>query len=415
MEYGDLKYVHFHRKLGDDPIEELKMGLAWKTSESVNLLLGQKGCGKSTELRRLKGMLEETGFEVFLCDMEGYINKTEPLEVGDVLISIMGAMSDAMEERFGSGFGLDYWSRMTKFLSQDVNIEQISLIGPGFNLKASLLRNPDFKEALRKRLRLYPSEMTNQAWKFASEMVDRVRQQTNSPNKQVVLLVDSLEKQQGVGQEKTLAVYDSMKRLFTADAHALSIPKIHMVYSIPPYLPALTPNMGSELSGAALFRLPSVHVLYQAGTPDNRGLDVMKEVVEKRFAQWQTIFTSDQMSSLAAASGGDFRAFFRMIQRCLTKGASRGDPLPFSDDIIYRAQADYKSEFLPIAKDDARWLLKIAASKKVELEQHNLLSTLARFLDGKLVLNYRNGNDWYDVHPLLKEEIRAILGDEARG
>ena len=31
----------------------------------------------------------------------------------------------------------------------------------------------------------------------------------------------------------------------------------------------------------------------------------------------------------------------------------------------------------------------------------------AHFLDNRLVLNYRNGSDWYDVHPLLREVVDA--------
>lgn len=33
------------------------------------------------------------------------------------------------------------------------------------------------------------------------------------------------------------------------------------------------------------------------------------------------------------------------------------------------------------------------------------LPQLARFFDTNLVLNYRNGEDWYDVHPLLADEL----------
>ncbi len=33
------------------------------------------------------------------------------------------------------------------------------------------------------------------------------------------------------------------------------------------------------------------------------------------------------------------------------------------------------------------------------------LPRLALFFDNNLVQNYRNGDDWYDIHPLLKDEI----------
>lgn len=414
LESNDPKYVSVH-KSGDDPINELEMGLEWQSLASVNLLLGQKGSGKSTELRRLKGLLETSGYAVFLCDMTGYLNPSEPLEVGDLLISIMGAFNDAMVEQFGSALNLDYWNRMTSFLEQEIKLDHISMKGPGFDLKASLSGNPDFKELLQKKLRSYTNQVMNQAREFASECVDRVRKETHSPNKQVVLLVDSLEKQRGVGRDKTQAVYDSMQKLFSGDAQALQIPKLHMVYSIPPYLPTLTPNLGSALGGAALFRLPSVHVQDKNGNPDDVGLAVMIKIVDKRFSRWSEVFSNDQMNHLAVASGGDIRAFLSLIQRSLIKGASRGTAFPMADAVIDRVKEEYKSEFLPIAKEDARWLQRILSSKSVELDKHDQLSTLARFFDGKLILNYRNGSDWCDVHPLLQDEIRAMVGDGAGG
>jgi hypothetical protein len=61
---------------------------------------------------------------------------------------------------------------------------------------------------------------------------------------------------------------------------------------------------------------------------------------------------------------------------------------------------------LPIAAEDATWLRRIAESKRPELESIKELPRLARFFDTHLVLNYRNAEDWYDIHPLLQDVIR---------
>ena len=61
---------------------------------------------------------------------------------------------------------------------------------------------------------------------------------------------------------------------------------------------------------------------------------------------------------------------------------------------------------LPLADDDARWLAKIHTSKREELGSVNNLSSLARYLDTNLIMNYLNGEPWYDIHPVLIDEIR---------
>lgn len=75
------------------------------------------------------------------------------------------------------------------------------------------------------------------------------------------------------------------------------------------------------------------------------------------------------------------------------------------DQVIEQTSNHLLREMLPIANDDKKWLREISANKKPNLESINHLPDLARFFDNNLVLNYRNGTDWYDVHPLLKNEI----------
>ena len=76
----DPRYVALYDEaLTDaDPVQELARAVEWDT-ESVRLFSGYRGAGKSTELRRLKGQLEESGHLVFLCDMEDYLNLSTPV------------------------------------------------------------------------------------------------------------------------------------------------------------------------------------------------------------------------------------------------------------------------------------------------------------------------------------------------
>ena len=68
---------------------------------------------------------------------------------------------------------------------------------------------------------------------------------------------------------------------------------------------------------------------------------------------------------------------------------------------------------LPLPEADKTWLRRIQKTKKPGLEEIAHLPQLARFLDTHLVLNYRNGEDWYDVHPLLWDELKSEGPDGA--
>jgi hypothetical protein len=41
------------------------------------------------------------------------------------------------------------------------------------------------------------------------------------------------------------------------------------------------------------------------------------------------------------------------------------------------------------------------------------VNRLTRFLDTHMVLYLKNGTEWYDVHPLVRDEVKAIVAKTA--
>lgn len=393
-----------------DPIEALAIRISWSEAASVHLLSGQRGSGKSTELRRLRKSLRYQGCEVFLCDMRDYMNLTTPVEISDFFISIMGALNDEVQEKYGETPAHEsYWDRLVRFLQTEVEIKDLKIEGNvGFGkvgIGASLKDDPTFKQRLQAQLRGHVARLVRQAHEFATEVVKLVRRVHANADQKVVLLIDSVEQIRGVGAEAD-NVYKSVENLFSGHAESLHFPLLHVVYTIPPYLTPLTPGLGRQLGGGTVCNLPSIHIRNRDGTPDSKGLTVMQNIMKRRYEAWQEIFTSTQLERMALMTGGDLREFFRLAKDCLTKVASLHDAgLPLPDKVLQDAENHLRRDLLPIAAEDAAWLRKIAASKTPELETIKELPRLARFFDTHLVLNYRNAEDWYDIHPLLAKAI----------
>jgi hypothetical protein len=85
----------------------------------------------------------------------------------------------------------------------------------------------------------------------------------------------------------------------------------------------------------------------------------------------------------------------------------RTDQLPADPAVVKNAIDQMRNEFLPIADRDGVRLARIAATHKISLAQPEQLPDLARLLDTHLVLSYRNGHEWSDVHPLIREVVIA--------
>jgi hypothetical protein len=133
-------------------------------------------------------------------------------------------------------------------------------------------------------------------------------------------------------------------------------------------------------------------------------LDALFRVVSAR-GDWQRLLgVREVLDRLSLESGGHLRDLLRMLSEIVR----RANRLPVDDQTVQRAITQIKSELLPIAIEDARWLQRIAETYDAALEEIARLPRLVTFLDSHLVLCYRNGDEWYDVHPLVRDEVAQL-------
>ena len=180
-----------------------------------------------------------------------------------------------------------------------------------------------------------------------------------------------------------------------------------MVYTVPPYLSILAAGAGALMGGATVRRLVSTHIFVDRSRQiDPEGLALLRRVINKRHTGWGRVFSVEAVDRLAVSSGGDLREFFRLLRQCLP--AVRDDAqLPLTAAGVGHVETAARAEMLPIPADQLDWLKRITATHDTCLQADDKLPLLAHFLDNRLVLNYRNGSDWYDVHPLLRDVVDA--------
>jgi hypothetical protein len=394
-----------------DTVQELADQLDFSQSAGAYLFTGNGGTGKTTELMRLARILEGGGFEVFYVDLSEYLNLTQRIEITDFLIGMMGALSEKAKQRFNEDVGTaGFFERVCSFLETKVRFEEVTLPAGPAELHAALVQAPHFKEELQRRTRGHVPTLVEQAREFALEVVELARRKRSVPDLKVVLIVDSMDRLRGVGGPREVRdVLKSVETLFNSHADLLRFTGLSVVYTIPPYLQALAGGLGRHYAGGRIHALPSVDVYEccpEAGESPKvsaSGIDKLLAVIDRRFPDHGEFFSHQQLRRLAQSSGGDLRDFFRMARLAITWSASQGLPLP--ENVIEHAEDAVRRDMLPLAADDREWLVRIAHSHAAELPSLDRLPELARLQEGKYVLQYRNGEDWYAVHPLLREEL----------
>ncbi len=274
-----------------DAVANVLQFVRWApVSNETYLFSGLRGSGKTTELNRLITELRNDGIAAYYCDATTYLNLNDPqLSLAELLMTALAGLADATRNEFGENFLQDnIWQRTKRLLKSDIELKpslKFELGGVEAEVEATLKENPDFRKALVD----FASSSTafyDAAIGYAEEVANLIRARTNC--QKIVLVVDSLERLSApTGDERKL--FDSVKEVFFNDPTRLRFPGFSVVYSAPPYLHAVLPNVAAGFSQTVA--LPNFKVIQRpqgAAAPDrnDEGIAKMVNIVERRFAPW---------------------------------------------------------------------------------------------------------------------------------
>jgi hypothetical protein len=406
LDPGDPRYQPPYDHPGcEDPILLVQNDIEYADSQSINLFSGFSGSGKTTELLRLRQRLTDAGYVVLYADALKYINPAAPIEISDLLIVLAGAFSDAIEEEHQIRLkGETYWDRFHNWLSTtDVNLKEIGL-KTGADIKLELRTTPSFRQKLVETLGGRIGELHKDVTSFFDDGFKALREKVGADAK-VVFLFDSLEQIRGSLSDEEKVTH-SVEVLFSNNLRLLEIPNLHVVYTVPPWLKFVLP-------GVRIHLLPCLRTWSNNAERSvfELGRNALRSLIGRRFTpDGMTRFFGPEPFSRAdrmiQLSGGHFRDLLRLLHETVL----RATDLPVSDDAVERAIVAVRSSFLPVSLDDARWLAEIerARSTLLQTRQPAEIGRLTRFLDTHMVLYLRSGEEWYDVHPLVREEVQNI-------
>ena len=158
-------------------------------------------------------------------------------------------------------------------------------------------------------------------------------------------------------------------------------------------------QLPSALGTGGVVTMPSVHVFQRnSSLADDVGIQAVTDMVERRFASWQQVFTPGQLQRLILNTGGDLRELLRAIRVAINEDI---ESLPVPEAAIEQALASVRPPKSILAEHVA-WMARLEASHEAELGQAIDARVLQRYLSTKHVLVYLNGEPWYAVHPLLR-------------
>ena len=422
-------YVPIHeRNLQDDPVSHMAATIAFQDVESIQLFSGFRGAGKTTQLFRLKQHLEAQGYLVLYANALDYLNPGEPVDITDLLIVLAAAFGETLSKRLKADvMGETFWDRLKNFLtrtevkltSAGANAALETPLGgffgklkAGMDLKFEIKTASTFRHTMQAVLANQLSDFEGQVVSFIEDSIKRVRADRGDDTK-VVFLFDQLEQLRG-GILTEQSVIASVGRIFTLHFDRLRLPYVHVVYTVPPWLKFVVPGM------VELTLLPTPHIWNNDSdrTVTRSNWDMFRAVALKRLGEAgiARLFGTDPVESerlidqMIGMSGGHLRDLLRLLRETALRAVSL-DALPVPAGLVAGAVNAVRREFLPIAQNDAVWLARIANVRATALPDTEAVSVnrLSRFLDSHFVLYFVNDEEWYDIHPLIRDEVAKVV------
>ena len=411
----DSYYVQRATEQDYDCVTEIKQALNWADTPGCYLFSGHRGAGKTTELKRLMQQLEDSAIAAFYCDVAEYLDLNDPKKAQTELVfTALAGLGDQVRKKYGADVLQEsIWKRINNTLQAPVELRpKLNIPGvSGAGIEFSLQENVGFKRELI-RFAEQSSRFDQEAKEFAVDLCQIIKQK--SRRQKIALIVDSLERLSAPrGEEQTL--FNSLKSLFFNHPARLALGDINLIYTVPPYIDAVLPDVSAYY--ADTFYLPNFKVIDkpEAGkeaTKNAAGIAKMASIVEYRDKDWRGYISQDVLEHLAWLSGGNVRRYFSLIRQLLKKAALTNTDFPVSDpasDVVKRAISEEARPLKWLTAEDRRWLTLIRqGSGEFAQEIQNLeadFSPIIRLFDHSLVLNYQNGEPWYQAPPIVYEYL----------
>ncbi len=400
-------YIDFSKVRGARIIEELGRTITRLSPEepTCQLFTGHIGCGKSTELLRLKAELEQQGFHTVYFESSQSLDMAD-IDVTDILLAVAREVSQSLEAikiNLKPGYFKNLFQEISEFLQTPLDIGVEAELSVGI---AKITAKTKDSPKLRGQLRQYLEPRTNGILESLNkELLKPAREKLKQQGKKgLVVIVDNLDR---VDNSLKPSGYYQPEYLFVERGEQLNQLSCHVVYTIP--LVLIFSNALGRLTnrfGVDPKVLPMVPVQLQDGSQFSQGITLLQQMVMARAfpgVNWEQsqhliteVFDSPKtLERLCLVSGGHLRNLLKLLFCCL----QQEDP-PISQECLNRVIKQRCNELtLAITADEWEVLREVAQEKS--LRGHERYELLLRSM---FVFEYRNEDgSWFDINPILAE------------
>ncbi len=380
------------------------------------LFTGHRGCGKSTELKRIQKEWEKDYHVI-------YLEVNEETDINDVgytdfyLITIkqvefemrrLGLKLDPrLMENFEAWFK-DVTQETERSVESSVSVEGEATLGPEAPFLAKLLvkllaqikGSDKQKKTIRQTLEKDISRLKADINLLLNDAVKKLRKKFPK-YKGFLIIFDNLDR----------VPPEVANHLFFDYAAQLQQLDCTIVYTVPLSVLSSTKNLNNNFGNPHIVPMVNIYEFNRDNCDLNynqTGLDTMASLIERRVEVDKIFESREQLLELAKASGGHVRQLMQMMQTaCLTASTNEHDKIN-AEDVIYAIKQEQFNFERFIPQSHYPVLAEVCLTKNITKDDVGQL-----MLFNTSVLEYNGKNRWNYPNPVVKqsEEFKKALRD----
>jgi AAA ATPase domain len=417
-------YIDFSSVRGGKIIEELKDNITYfsPNEPTCALFTGHIGCGKSTELLRLKVELEAEGFHVVYFESSQDLEMAD-VDIGDFLLAIARRVSQNLDNiKIAEPKRLkELLQGAVKILNADIQGMKVKLPGVGdvginteeekFSLAfgiGEITAKTKSDATLRDRLNQYLGPQKTKLleainFELLEPAIAKLKQQGK---KGLVVIVDNLDR---IDSRPKSWGRPQQEYLFIDQSEYLTKLHCHLVYTMPLALKFSNDygNLTQRFPEDPRV-LPMVPVRLLDGSDFEPGMALLRQMVlarafpdldaKHRLSKITDIFDNHEtLNRLCSVSGGHVRDLLRLLNNWIQKQRK----LPLNRETLEALIRTRRNEMtMQISDDEWELLRQVKKRKKVSGDRE-----YQTMIHSRLVFEYRDryGESWFDINPILAE------------
>jgi hypothetical protein len=405
----DPRYVNCDDVRGENlpRLYERSLRLADPSRSEVKVFAGHRGVGKSSELLRLKKMLEEPTrgrpFRVLFVDVSRTLDLND-LDFPDLLVFLAAEIQRQLRDEKIPGFTTStvlvrrVWDELKERV-QGLDVTDLDVEVPFVSLAVELKNRPSARARLREAIEAQSTGLLEAVNDLLLTARVGLRQ---AGYEGLVLIVDGLDKL--VRRDLEDGRGNTHERLFIHRSEQLASLKAHVIYTVPisliysPQFTQLEQTFGEHQIPVSMIRLRGGN--NADPSPDTPGMRKMREMLEARCRhaaiECEKVFDSPQTRDfLCEMTGGHPRHLMMFIQAA----ASRVDDLPITREAVEKAIRGYANSLLREIPDEFWPELRKFGTPQESIPkdaEHQMMLLLLH------IFEYMNGRPWYEVNPVIR-------------